>query len=574
MQRPIVRRKAPTWQAGTLHPVLARVYAARGVRDADALDRSLQRLLTPDRLGGIDAAAQLLGESVRRARRTLIVGDFDADGATGSALMVRALRAFGAAHVDYLVPNRFEFGYGLTPEIVRVAMAHDPQLIVTVDNGTASVEGVALAREAGIDVLITDHHLPGARLPDANAIVNPNLPGDSFASKHLAGVGVAFYVLAAARRWLQTQGWFQTRPSPSMAAYLDLVALGTIADVVPLDANNRILVGQGLQRIRAGACCAGIAALLTVAGCTTAPITAVDLAFSVAPRLNAAGRLVDMSVGIECLLSDDPLRARELAEALHELNRQRREIEALMRDQVEAALADLALDAQPPMAMSFYHPDWHQGVIGILAARLRERTDRPVVAFAHDADSGLLKGSARSLPGVHIRDAIERVATHAPGLVLRFGGHAAAAGLTIEHARFEEFRTALAREVEVMLDGVAPSSELLSDGEIPAAQLDLELARLLRAAGVWGRDFGEPLFDGEFEVVNARVVGENHTRMVLRPCGADRYVDAIAFGCGTPPPPGSRWQIAYRLEVNEYEGLQRAQLNVVQLSEIAPAAPE
>ncbi|MDH3713312.1 MAG: single-stranded-DNA-specific exonuclease RecJ [Gammaproteobacteria bacterium] len=568
MQRPIVRRASHELSGNSLHPILARVYAGRGVRDVSELDHSLRHLLAPDSLSGIDAAAELLGASVQRGRRILIIGDFDADGATSSALMVRTLRAFGARYVDYLVPNRFEFGYGLTPEIVRVAQTRDPQLIVTVDNGTASVDGVAQAREAGIDVMITDHHLPGERLPDANVVVNPNLAGDQFPSKNLAGVGVAFYVLAATRRWLRERGWFDARAQPSLAQFLDLVALGTIADVVPLDANNRVLVAQGLQRIRDGACCAGITELLSVAGSATQPVTAMDLAFLVAPRLNAAGRLVDMSVGIECLLCDDPTTARELARELHELNRQRREIEAQMREQGEAALADTRLSDARPMAMSFYHPDWHQGVIGILAARLRERTDRPVVVFADDGDTDLLKGSARSLPGVHIRDAIERVATRNPGLVLRFGGHAAAAGLSIQRSRFDEFRASLAYEVDALLEGIAPHSEVLSDGDIPAAQLNLELAELLREAGVWGQGFQEPLFDGEFEVVTSRVVGGKHVKMVLKPCDGARHVDAIQFGSDVPPQPVDRLRIAYRLEVNEYDGLRRAQLNVVHRAEV------
>ncbi len=564
--RRVVRLDAPgeanILRDASVAPLLARVLAARGVREAAEIDYSLSRMSLPDGLSGLQAAAALLADAVRGRRRILVIGDFDADGATSTALMLRALGAFGARDVDYLVPNRFEFGYGLTPEIVAVAARRSPDLIVTVDNGTASLEGVRCARDAGIDVIVTDHHLPGERLPDANAIVNPNLPGEQFEGKSLAGVGVAFYVLGAVRRRLREEGWFDGREQPALATFLDLVALGTIADVVALDRNNRVLVHQGLRRIRAGRCCPGIAALLEVGGRHTHPVYAADLAFGVAPQLNAAGRLTDMSLGIECLLSDDPDEARELALRLRELNLERRGIEARMREQGETLLAEIAFDARPPMALSLYRADWHQGVIGIVAARLRERTNRPVVAFADDPEPGFLKGSARSIESVHIRDAIERVSTRHPGLVTRFGGHAAAAGVTLPREQFEHFRRALAEEVDSMLGGAVPDDALVSDGAMAAADLTLANAELLRLSGVWGKDFSEPQFDGEFDVLSSRVVGDAHLKLVLKHPDGGPLLDAIAFRCTRELSPGERVRLVYRLEVNDYEGRRRLQLNV------------
>ncbi|MEJ2058932.1 MAG: single-stranded-DNA-specific exonuclease RecJ [Gammaproteobacteria bacterium] len=568
-KRSILRRPAvkPAVQSPDLLPVVARLYASRGA-GPDEFDYSLGRLAHSERLGGLDQAAALLETQVRQGGRILIVGDFDADGATSTALAVRALRAMGAADVDYLVPNRFEYGYGLTPEIVEVAAERRPDLIVTVDNGISSEQGVETARQRGISVLVTDHHLPGARLPAADAIVNPNLPGDEFPSKHLAGVGVIFYVLSSLRSRLQAGGWFESRgiQCPNLATYLDLVALGTVADVVPLDYNNRILVEQGLRRIRAGACVPGIRALLEVAGRRPERVTAGDLGFAVGPRLNAAGRLEDMSLGIECLLTEDAGEARRLAERLDVLNRERREIEATMQAQALESLEGLmaSLDTEhPPAALTLYDSDWHQGVIGILAARIKERVHRPVIAFA-EAGPGMLKGSARSIPGLHIRDALDEVAARHPGLIDKFGGHAMAAGLSLPADRLAAFRAAFEETVTGLVDPDDLEGRIESDGELASGDFTLELGEALRASGPWGQGFPEPLFDGEFEIVQRRVVGERHLKLVLRALAGGPTVDAIAFGFHPEDWPEDRAtvHVAYRLDVNEYQGVRRLQLIV------------
>lgn len=551
-----------------LHPVLRRVYARRDVTNARDLERTLNRLHPASTLGGIAAAVDLLCRALRENRRILIVADFDADGATSCALAMRALRALGAREVRYVVPNRFEYGYGLTPEIVAVAAQHSPDLIITVDNGISSLEGVAAARARGIQVLVTDHHLPAARLPEADAIVNPNLPGDAFPSKHLAGVGVVFYVLVALRARLRDESWF-TRASvaePNLAQFLDLVALGTVADVVPLDHNNRILVEQGLQRIRAGRCCAGVPALLEVAGRRRENLVAADLSYAVAPRLNAAGRLEDMSLGIECLLCDDAEAARAMARRLDELNRDRREIEAEMQDQALAALASLDLDPERlPVGLCLYDERWHQGVIGILAARIKERLHRPVIAFA-PAGTDEIKGSARSVSGLHIRDALDAVAAGNPGLITRFGGHAMAAGLSLSRERLPAFSAAFDREVRRHLSGDDLRGVVHSDGELTETELSLDLAELLRAAGPWGQGFPEPVFDGVFEVVNRRVVGERHLKLQLRLSRASNGIDAIAFNAAELAETVSeRVRVAYRLDVNDYRGLRSLQLIVEHL---------
>ena len=556
-------RRPPIAQALTgLHPVLARVYAARGIGGADELRHDLESLLPPQ-LKGIDAAVQLLTEALAARWHIAIVADFDADGATSCALVVRALRAMGAAQVSYLVPNRFEFGYGLTPAIVDVAARLEPQLLITVDNGIASIEGVAHAKALGLRVLVTDHHLPGSALPAADAIVNPNQVGCEFPSKHLAGVGVAFYLMAALRTQLRARGWFNAaRPEPTLAALLDLVALGTIADVVRLDRNNRVLVAQGLARINAGRTCAGIKALLEVAGRAPGRLAAADLAFCVAPRLNAAGRLDDMRLGIECLLADDIDTARRAAAQLDALNRERREIEAEMQAQADQALAGLGLDgATLPHGLALFDERWHQGVIGILAGRVREAHHRPAIAFA-PAGETLLKGSARSIPSVHIRDVLDAVATRHPGLIDKFGGHAQAAGLSLARENFAAFARAFDAEVARWLEGAALDGEIETDGALAPDELCLATAEALDAAGPWGQGFPEPCFDGEFEVLDRRVVGERHVKFSLRVPAVRTPVEAMAFRAA--PLPGwrecARLEAAYRLGVNEYQGLRSLSL--------------
>ncbi len=566
----IQRRNVPSANLralAALEPVLDRIYAARAVVDPSHLECGLERLLAVSALRGIDQATALLDEALQQRHRILVVGDFDADGATSCALAVRALRSLGAAEVDYLVPNRFEFGYGLTPEIVAVAAERAPDLIVTVDNGISSIAGVDAARARGIRVLVTDHHLAGAVLPAAEAIVNPNQPDDDFASKHLAGVGVIFYVMLALRAHLRDAGWFSTRglQEPNMARFLDLVALGTVADVVPLDANNRILVEQGLRRIRAGQCCAGISALLQVAGRQSQRIVASDLGFAVGPRLNAAGRLEDMALGIECLLTDDAHSAAQMAQQLDQLNRDRREIEAQMRDQALAEIARIQLapdDETLPHGVCLFDASWHQGVIGIVASRIKEHLHRPVIAFA-SAGEGQLKGSARSIPGLHIRDVLDAVAAHHPGLIDKFGGHAMAAGLSLEHRHFEAFKAAFDAQVRRQLSPEDLQGVIWSDGELDEAHMCLELAERLRASGPWGQGFPEPIFDGNFEVMERRIVGDRHWKMVVRPLPGSICMDAIAFNALERQWPETREvRLAYRLDVNEYRGCCAAQLVV------------
>ena len=560
-----------------LHPVLHRIYRARQVTSAQELEQSLERLVPPARLGGTNEAARVLAEAIERQRRLLIVADFDADGATSCALAVRALRSLGAREVQYLVPNRFEYGYGLTPEIVALAAQRQPDLIITVDNGISSVAGVEEARRRGIDVLVTDHHLPGATLPPASVIVNPNQPGDDFPSKYLAGVGVIFYVMLALRAHLRETGWFtrQNVAEPNLARLLDLVALGTVADVVPLDHNNRVLVGQGLRRINQGAACAGINALLRAAGRAPERATAMDLGYVVGPRLNAAGRLTDMSLGIECLLTDDPIAAQNMAQELDALNHERRGIEARMQQQALAAVEHLRLDqATLPRGLCLYDESWHQGVIGLVASRIKERAHRPVIAFA-PAGGDEIKGSARSVPGLHIRDALDAIAAQHPQLLSKFGGHAMAAGLTLRRADLETFRQAFDTEVSRHLSEDDLLGKILSDGELGADELTLPLAELLRNAGPWGQGFPEPLFDGCFEVLSQRVVGEKHLKMALRVPGQTKAVDAIAFNSVHEAriPTYARIRAVYRLDVNEYQGSRSLQL-IVEYFEQAEAGRE
>ncbi len=550
-----------------LHPVLRRVLLGRGVGGRDALDLRLSCMASPSRLSGIDAAARLLAGAVTEDRRILVVGDFDADGATGTALAVRLLRAFGAKQVDFRVPNRFEFGYGLTTGLVDTLADDPPDLLVTVDSGIACLAGVARARTLGIDVIVTDHHLPGEALPDANAIVNPNSPGDDFPSKALAGVGVVFYLLGAVRGRLRDAGWFsRKRPEPNLAQYLDLVALGTVADVVPLDHNNRVLVRQGLERIRAGMASPGLLALLRVGKRDYRHAVAADLGFAVGPRLNAAGRLEDMGVGIRCLLTDDHDEALDIAAQLDELNSQRKAMQETMQGeaaaQVEALLS--AMGDSLPFSLCLHDERWHQGIVGLVASRIKEATHRPVVAFApEEAGAAMLKGSARSVPGLHIRDVLAHVDATSPGLIRAFGGHAMAAGLSLDRERLERFGDALEASVRTFLGDAPPRAEVLTDGELGVGELNLDFARSLADLGPWGQRFPEPVFEGAFEVVDQRVVGGAHLKMVLRSVDGGEPIDAIAFG-KLPEELGGRRsaRMLYRLDVNHFRGEASAQLVV------------
>jgi single-stranded-DNA-specific exonuclease len=550
----------PNGLAG-LDPVLRRIYLSRGISDESELDYGLGGLLPVGSLSGVDAAVELL--LAHAANRIIIIGDFDADGATSTALVMRCLNAFGINNVDYLVPNRFKFGYGLTPEIVAVAAEQSPSLLITVDNGISSVEGVAAAHEAGIQVLVTDHHLPPDELPAADAIVNPNLADCEFGSGNLAGVGVAFYLMAALGRALEACG--QAGAARIPARYLDLVALGTVADVVKLDRNNRILVDQGLRRIRAGRSVPGIAALFDQAGRSVVRAVSTDLGFVAGPRLNAAGRLEDMSVGIECLLTDDPAVAAGFAAELDAINRERKDIEAKMRR--EAFEFVDAMDASNlPACVSLFDEHWHQGVVGLIASRVRERCDRPVVAFARDSD-GTLKGSARSIPGVHIRDLLEAVSSSSPGLITRFGGHAMAAGLNLPAEHLDDFSALAAAKLEELYPDADFSGAIVTDGELAAESLSLGFARSLRDAGPWGAGFPEPVFVGDFSIVEQRTVGESHLKMRVQSAAGGRPIDAIAFGQAGPAYRGVV-QLTYRLDVNEFRGIESPQLVVQQIVNI------
>ncbi|AUY16469.1 MULTISPECIES: single-stranded-DNA-specific exonuclease RecJ [Serratia] len=554
----------------SLPPLLRRLYALRGVQGEQELERGVKGMLPWQQLDGIDDAVSLLQQALADGRRIMVVGDFDADGATSTALAVLALRSMGGATVDYLVPNRFEDGYGLSPEVVEQAAARGAELIVTVDNGISSHAGVDVAHAKGMQVLVTDHHLPGETLPAAEAIVNPNLRGCAFPSKSLAGVGVAFYLMLALRARLRDSGWFEQRAlaMPNLAELLDLVALGTVADVVPLDANNRILVYQGLNRIRAGKCRPGIRALLEVANRDARQLAANDLGFALGPRLNAAGRLDDMSIGVALLLSDDIAQARMLANDLDALNQTRREIEQGMQvealqlcDQLERTSTEL------PYGLAMYHPEWHQGVVGILASRIKERFHRPVIAFAPAGD-GILKGSGRSVPGLHMRDALERLDMLNPGLMMKFGGHAMAAGLSLEEARFDEFRQRFGELVGEWLDPAMLEGVIWSDGELAMQELSLTTAELLREGGPWGQAFPEPTFDGKFRILQQRLVGEKHLKLMVEPLGGGPLLDGIAFNVDTTLWPDSsvrEVELAYKLDVNEFRGNRNVQLLIQHL---------
>jgi len=557
-------------QQASLHPVLKRIYANRDISSLSQVDYSLARLINFTRLKSINVAANIVADAVSGNQRILIVGDYDADGATSTALVVRALHSFAAGHVDYLVPNRFEYGYGLTPEIVAVARDFSPDLLITVDNGISSIDGVSAAKQNNIKVVITDHHLPAQQLPAADAIVNPNQPGCEFASKSIAGVGVAFYLMLAVRGTLRDRGWFnQQRVEPNMADLLDLVALGTVADVVPLDENNRILVEQGIRRIRAGKTRPGIKALFQAAGKDTGACTSTDLGFFIGPRLNAAGRLEDMAAGVECLITDSTTVAEAIATELNNLNIQRKQIEQGM---LTEALADMEAlvrtlnNDQLQAGLCLYNSDWHQGVIGLLASRIKDRFHRPVVAFADasdDAGSQEIKGSARSIRGLHIRDVLDAIASRHPGLIQKFGGHAMAAGLSISKGKFETFKKAFEHEVASLLSDDELEEVVETDGSIEPDHMSLETAQVIESAGPWGQHFPEPVFDNRFEIIDWKIVGDKHLKMQLRYDQGGKTVDAIAFNTVAEDLPSfENIHVAYRMNVNEFRNIRRLQLIV------------
>ncbi len=557
VNRPIPQRAVWQLEQQGLHPLLARLYASRGVTDKAELDYELKSLLPPASLTHAGDAACILADAIEADAKLLIVGDYDCDGATATAVGMRALKMLGA-DVDFLLPDRFKLGYGLSPEIVDVAAAQSPDLIITVDNGIASIEGVERAREHGIATLITDHHLPAETLPDADCIVNPNQPGCAFPSKCIAGVGVMFYVMLALRAELRERGFFVERPEPNFASLLDLVALGTVADVVKLDRNNRILVSQGLKRMRAGQLQSGLAALFKAAGRDPRKATAMDLGFILGPRLNAAGRLADMRLGVECLLTDDPARALNIAQQLDALNRERREIESGMQEQ--ALLLLESLDTNDSTAgIALFDDGWHEGVVGILASRIKDKLHRPVFAFA-PGEGGLIKGSGRSIPGLHLRDALDLVAKRAPGLLVSFGGHAMAAGATLRAADFARFRELFAAVAGELLAPADLTRTLETDGALEGGYYSLEMARLLENE-IWGQGFPAPLFMDEFEVEQQRVLKEKHLKLRLRKGNA--RVDAIQFNFSAQP--GHRARIAFRLAINEYMGVETPQLMVEHL---------
>ena len=557
-----LRRREPQgepsgWDA-TVHPVLQRIYAARGVLQPEGVEHRLQRLLSPQSLGGLDAATDLLAAAIRDDQAILIAGDYDCDGATGTAVAVRGLRLLGARRVDYAIPNRFVHGYGLSAAFVA-SMQPAPQLIVTVDNGVASVAGVAAAKARGIKVIVTDHHLPGEQLPACDAMVNPNLAGDPFPSKMLAGVGVMFYLLLALRAKLHEQGAFDAA-KPDLSPLLDLVALGTVADLVPLDFNNRVLVEAGLQRMRSGRACAGIAALVEAARRSVATLCASDLGFSIGPRLNAAGRLEDMRLGVECLLADDAVQARHLAGQLDAINRERRDLQASMVAEAEAMVAGLGhVDA---VGVALYEPSWHAGVVGLVASKLKERLHRPVIAFApaSEDDAGHLRGSARSIPGFHIRDALAAIDVRQPGLIERFGGHAMAAGLSLKAGDYPRFAAAFDAIARELIEPERLQAVLYTDGELPPGAATLVLARQLREAGPWGQAFPEPLFDNLFECAGWKVMGERHLRLQLRDPRDGALHDAVMFNAYHGQPPPSRFCAAYELTINDWQGRETPRL--------------
>jgi len=561
----IRRREVPAhgpWPAAVA-PALQRIYAARGVFTPEQGELKLARLLAPESLGRIAEAARLLAEAMAADRHIVVVGDFDCDGATGTAVAVRGLRLLGARHVSYQVPNRATHGYGLSPALVEHLVGLAPDLLLTVDSGIACHAGIAAAKARGWQVLVTDHHLPGEQLPPADVIVNPNVEGDPFPSKALAGVGVVFYLLLALRRHLREAGAF-TGGEPDLSTLLDLVAVGTVADLVPLDFNNRLLVSAGLKRLRQGHCQPGLRALAELAGKDLAQLTAGDIGFGLAPRLNAAGRLEDMALGIECLLCDDPARARDLAAVLDRINGERRQLQQQMVDEGERLLAALPMPSgELPAALCLHDEAWHPGVVGLVASRIKDRMHRPVFAFAPaEPGSPMLKGSGRSIPGLHLRDALAAVDARHPGMIERFGGHAMAAGLSLAAANFDVFHYALLVQVASQLAPELLRSELLSDGELDASELTRPLAEQLRLAGPWGQGFPEPLFDGRFKVTSWKQVGERHLKLGLVPEQGGAALSAIHFGGWTGDPPPALLHVAYQLELDDWNGRRGVQLLV------------
>ncbi len=551
-----------------LHPVLRRILLARGITRPEELMLDLRSMLPPGGLSGIDRAASLVAAAVMQGKRILIVGDFDADGATGTAVAILSLRAMACEQLDFRVPNRFEFGYGLSVALVDTLRDAPPDLLITVDSGISCNDGVARARELGCQVIVTDHHLPGEHIPDADAIVNPNCAGDGFSSKAMAGVGVIFYLMTVVRSVLRGKGWFSgRRKEPNLAQFLDLVALGTVADLVPLDHNNRVLVRQGLERIKRGLARPGLMALLRLGKRDYRYAKAADLGFAVGPRLNAAGRLEDMATGIRCLLSSDSNEAMQLASQLDELNRQRKDLQQKMQaeamQQLGSLLASLKEQALP-QALCLFDESWHQGIVGLVASRVKDAVHRPVIAFAPEAQGAtLLKGSARSVRGLHIRDVLARVDARSPGMMKAFGGHAMAAGLTLEAEHLEAFKQSLGLAVDDVLGGASLSAEILTDGELPAADISLEMATLIEHLGPWGQRFAEPLFDGRFEVIDHRIVGGSHLKMIVRPIDGSEAVDAIAFNkMPQDLPQSGPVRLLYRLDINRWQGREECQLMV------------
>ncbi len=558
--QPLIRRRAPgnpDLLPSTLHPVLRRIYASRGV-EIQQLHCELKSMLPPGALRGMGRACELLEAALRAQRKIVIAGDYDADGATGTALAILGLKALGASDVGYVVPDRFRMGYGLSPALAEMAAALGAQVLITVDNGIASVAGVARAKELGMQVIVTDHHLAGAELPLADAIVNPNQGGCEFPSKHLAGVGVMFYLLIALRAHLREAGWFKERPEPQLSEFLDLVALGTVADVVRLDYNNRVLVQQGLMRIRAGRARPGIYALLEVAGRSPARLSASDLGFVVGPRINAAGRLEDIRTGIECLLASTPEAAQPLARQLDQFNRDRRELEAQMRDE-----ALVMIEGDDSTGVCLFDPDWHEGVVGLIASRVKDKLHRPTFAFARAQDAGLLKGSGRSIAGLHLRDALAAIDARRPGLLQRFGGHAMAAGLSLRESDLDEFGELFDEVCRQQLDELALARVRETDGELDGAELHIDTARALETAGPWGQGFPEPLFEGAFTVQGARVVGERHVkyRLII----GNGWVDAIHFNGVEQLCPAGSVRLLYQLVVNRYRDAESLELQVSDL---------
>lgn len=569
--RPVKKKHA---LQGNLHPLLERIFLARGITSDLELDRTLAKLPSPWLLSGMEEMVEHLIVAINEQQKICIVADFDADGATSCAVAIKGLQLLGAGQVTFVVPNRFEYGYGLTPEIVELVKLQNPDVIITVDNGISSIDGVKAATDSGIKVLVTDHHLPGSNLPAATAIVNPNLLDDGFPNKSLAGVGVIFYVLLALRSRLRDINWFETNQvkEPNLAQLLDYVALGTVADVVALEQSNRILVYQGLLRIRTGRCHPGLTALVEVSGKNPQTITAADLGFSLGPRLNAAGRMDDMSLGIQCLLSDDPALAKDIALQLDELNNDRREVEAVMKHEALTYLSEMkALDEHHlPAGVCLFDANWHQGVIGILASRIKDQVHRPVIAFA-PAGKDLIKGSARSIPGVHIRDVLSDIAAAHPKLLSKFGGHAMAAGLSLKMHDYPPFALAFDEMVSKRLASVDLEQKILSDGELAEQEMTIEIADLLQNSATWGQEFPEPLFDGVFDVIQSRIVGQRHLKLVLRKPVGDLVIDAIAFFVDRP----EHWlglrqiKAVYKLDINEFRGNRTVQFIVQYFEKIA-----